>query len=180
MQGLAGYQQQDAHEYYQSLLNHLHSSRENATAKDSKTCNCLYHQIFFGRLKSTVTCLTCKNETVVEDPFAELCLDLHDLRQQAKRKKLDPKSAASKALLDDAKLELTQCLKSFTTPERLAPDAYTCRSKECGDTPQRSRKHLTIRKLPPALCIQLKVGIVGSDSNHFPPFPLKCLSPRDR
>ena len=50
-----------------------------------------------------------------------------------------------------------QCLRNFTSPEKLAPDAYSCRSKECANTPQRARKHLTIKKLPPTLCIQLKV-----------------------
>ena len=167
---LAGYAQQDAHEYFQSLLDHLHISSGCDLPKDQKNCSCLYHQIFYGKLKSTVTCLSCKNVTVVEDPIVDLSLDL---RQQAKRRKLSgPKSggAGGKGAVDEnAPLELSQCLKNFTTPEKLTGDAYTCRSRECGDTPQKARKHLTIKKLPPALCIQLKVR-----SLHLPhlPFPI--------
>ena len=154
---LAGYAQQDAHEYFQSLLDHLHSSSGCATSKDRKDCNCLYHQIFYGRLRSTVTCLACKNQTVVEDPIVDLSLDLV---QQAKKRKLNPKGAGvngKNSVPENAPLELSQCLKSFTTSEKLTGDSYTCRSKECGDMPQKARKHLTIRKLPPALCIHFKV-----------------------
>jgi len=82
-----------------------------------------------------------------------------DLRQQVKRRKLDPKTAGGKASTGEEPLELIACLKNFTTPEKLGVDAYTCRSKECGNSPQRARKHLTIKKLPPTLCIQLKVHL---------------------
>ena len=155
---MAGYQQQDAHEYFQSLIDHLHNSTRTPSStfdtKDSKNCSCLFHQIFYGKLRSTVTCLSCRNQTTADEPFVDLSLDL---RQQAKRRKLDPKPAGTKTPPEDAPLELTQCLRNFTRQEKLAPDAYTCRSKECGNTPQRARKHLTIKKLPPTLCIQLKV-----------------------
>ena len=103
-----------------------------------------------------MTCLACRNQTTAEDPIVDLSLDL---RQQAKRRKLGPKPAGTKTPPEDAPLELVQCLRNFTGPEKLAPDAYTCRSRECGNTPQRARKHLTIKKLPPTLCIQLKVGL---------------------
>ncbi|KAI4149025.1 MAG: hypothetical protein LQ340_004820 [Diploschistes diacapsis] len=153
---LAGYAQQDAHEYFQSLLDHLHISSGCTTSKDKKDCNCLYHQLFYGKLRSTVTCLSCKNMTVVEDPIVDLSLDL---RQQAKRRRLNPKASGlnNKSNMEEsAPLELSQCLKSFTAPEKLFSDTYVCHSRECGDTPQKARKHLTIKKLPPALCIQLK------------------------
>jgi ubiquitin carboxyl-terminal hydrolase 22/27/51 len=161
LKALSGYQQQDAHEYFQELLDHLHvSSGCGNNGKDTKNCGCLYHQIFFGTLRSTITCLSCRNQTVTEDPIVDLSLDL---RQQAnKRRKLtdkDSKGQSGKHNQEEAPLELTQCLKSFTTPEKLAPDSYNCRSKECGSTAQRARKHLTIRKLPPTLCIQLKVSV---------------------
>jgi ubiquitin carboxyl-terminal hydrolase 22/27/51 len=75
-----------------------------------------------------------------------------NLRQQVKRRKLDPKVNGA-----ETPLELSTCLKNFTSSEKLEVDAYTCQSKECGATPQKARKHLTIKKLPPTLCIQLKV-----------------------
>lgn len=149
IQDLAGYRQQDAHEYFQSLLNHLHSSEVSPKERTTKNCSCIYHQTFFGRLRSTVTCLKCKNITTAEDPIIDLSLDL---RNQVKRRKLEPK-----VITGEEPLELSGCLKNFTSPEKLGPDAYTCKSPECGGHPQRSRKHLTIKRLPPALCIQLKV-----------------------
>ena len=88
--------------------------------------------------------------TVSEDPIIDLSLDL---RQQIKKRKLEPKSPSIGHPLD-----LITCLKNYTSPEKLPNDAYTCRSEECGDTPQRAKKHLTIKKLPPALCIQIKVA----------------------
>lgn len=132
------------------MLDQLHSSSGCMKSKDSKACSCLYHQTFFGKLRSTVTCLQCRNVTVAEDPIIDLSLDL---RTQVKRRKLDPKTAGTEAPLD-----LSTCLRNFTTSEKLQTDAYTCKSDECGNTPQRARKHLTIKKLPPTLCIQLKVS----------------------
>ena len=146
---LSGYRQQDAHEFFQALLDHLHSSEVHSKERVSKNCSCIYHQTFFGRLRSTVTCLKCKNVTTAEDPIVDLSLDL---RSQVKRRKMDPKLTNI-----EEPLELSACLKSFTSPEKLSPDAYTCRSSDCGGTHQRSRKHFTIKRLPPTLCIQLKV-----------------------
>ena len=156
-QDLSGYQQQDAHEYFQSLIDHLHSSSGcTNNGKDSKNCSCLYHQIFFGKLRSTVTCLTCRNITVVEDPIVDLCLDLR--QQREKRRKTDQKGGTPvKNSTDEPPLDLVQCLRNFTSPEKLQAGDYECKSKECGNTPQRVRKHLTIKKLPPSLCVTLKV-----------------------
>ncbi|KAA6409092.1 MAG: ubiquitin carboxyl-terminal hydrolase 2 [Lasallia pustulata] len=145
---LAGYRQQDAHEYFQFMLDQLHQMSVCAEEKDSRSCECLYHQSFYGKFRSTVTCLACKNVTTAGDPFIDLSLDLH---HQAKRRKIDVGLPSN-----EAPLELTGCLRSFTSSERLPPDAYTCKSEKCQNTPQRAMKHVTIKKLPPSLCIQLK------------------------
>ena len=85
-------------------------------------------------------------------------LDLNlDLRHHAKRRKMDTKAPGAKPPPDDAPLELTQCIRHYTSPEKLGPDSYICRARECGNIPQRAKKHQTIKKLPPTLCIQLKV-----------------------
>ena len=55
-------------------------------------------------------------------------------------------------------LELSNCLKNFTSPEKLIGD-YNCKSMECDSTAQRAMKQMTIKKLPPAMCIQLKVCV---------------------
>ena len=55
-------------------------------------------------------------------------------------------------------LELSNCLHNFTSPEKLGGE-YKCKSKQCNNTAQKAKKHMTIKKLPPAMCIQLKVCI---------------------
>ena len=151
---LEGYKQQDAHQYFQSILNQLHISSGCTNLKSSKDCSCLYHQTFFGKLRSTVTCLQCRNITEAEDPIVDLSLDL---RHQIKKRKLEGGKAAAEAPLD-----LETCLKNFTTPEKLGADTYKCKSDRCLDTHQRARKHMTIKRLPPTLCIQLKVSEIAS------------------
>ena len=143
-----GYKQQDAQEYFLSLINNLHNS-VGCQRLNTKNCQCLYHQTFAGKLRSTITCLACKNVTITEDPITDLSLELH---QQVKRRKVDGKSANV-----DAPLELSNCLQNYTSSERLGADGYRCESKICKATQQRARKHVTIKKLPPAMCIQLKV-----------------------
>ena len=151
-QNLAGYSQQDAHEYFQSLLDHLHKTSDCANRKDSKKCDCLYHQIFYGKLRSTVMCLNCRNVTITDEPIVDLALDL---RQANKRKKQDPKESPLKPSQDKTPLELTHCLRDFTSPEKLAD--YKCPNSQCSGANARGRKHLTIKNLPATLCIVLKV-----------------------
>lgn len=146
------------------MLDQLHQMSVCAEEKDSRSCECLYHQSFYGKFRSTVTCLACKNVTTAGDPFIDLSLDLH---HQAKRRKLDVGLPSN-----EAPLELTGCLGSFTSSERLPPDAYTCKSEKCQNTPQRALKHVTIKKLPPSLCIQLKASILPTLHYPSPTLPL--------
>ncbi|MCJ1308615.1 hypothetical protein MMC25_002268 [Agyrium rufum] len=146
---LEGVKQQDAHQYFQSFLNQLHLSSGKGSPKASKDCTCFYHQIFAGKLQSTVLCLTCRNVSETEDPIIDLSLDI---RHQAKKRKMDSNAKAN----PDSPLELETCLKNFTASEKLGADAYKCRSDICRDTHQRARKHLTIKRLPPTMCITFK------------------------
>lgn len=66
-----------------------------------------------------------------------------------KRRKLDGKATGA-----EAPLELLACLTNFISTEKIT---YTCGSGQC--KLGRAKKHLTIKKLPPTLCIQLKVGV---------------------
>jgi ubiquitin carboxyl-terminal hydrolase 22/27/51 len=47
-----------------------------------------------------------------------------------------------------------QCLARFTATEKLGVNEYNC--SKCA-APREATKQLTIKRLPPVLCIQLKV-----------------------
>ncbi|VEU23025.1 DEKNAAC104243 [Brettanomyces naardenensis] len=167
---LAGYSEQDAHEFWQFLIHQLHKNdtkcsknRESTPSLDSGSsssgddkylaanplfnCDCITHRTFAGELQSTLTCVECGNERVTVDPMLDLSLEIQEKREPMKT--------------------LDECLRKFTKPERL-DILYDCRSckKKTGVT-----KQLKIRKLPPTLCIQLKrfehVGVSTKIDAHI-------------
>ncbi|KAM0120796.1 hypothetical protein ACP6JC_002600 [Aspergillus fumigatus] len=142
---LAGYHQQDAHEYYQFLVDKLHTSTEGHVDDHDQGCSCFFHQTFYGKLKSSVMCDNCGNITKTEDPMLDLSLDV---QVQAKKR------AMGGGVGPSATPTLNGCLESFTSPERLMAGVYNC--SECGGTPQKATKRLRIKKLPAILCMQLK------------------------
>ncbi|KAF1956523.1 ubiquitin carboxyl-terminal hydrolase 2 [Byssothecium circinans] len=141
-EALAGYQQQDAHEYMQFMLNTLHL--QNDGSPDSEDCDCIIHQTFSGKLSSTVTCDNCRNTTTALDPYMDLSLDVRNL---PKKRKLESGAGA------DAQLDLRDCLDRFTGREKLGAAEYTCRNCDGG---QNATKQLSIKQLPPVLSIHLK------------------------
>lgn len=144
-QALAGYQQQDAHEYMQFILNTLHLNNGGSSDSGSEDCSCVVHSTFYGKLSSTVTCDSCRNVTTALDPYMDLSLDI---RNQTKKRKHN----ADKAV--EAPLDLRDCLERFTAKEKLGSAEYTCRN--C-DSPQNATKQLSIKRLPPVLAVHLKV-----------------------
>jgi ubiquitin carboxyl-terminal hydrolase 22/27/51 len=148
--GLAGYHQQDAHEYMQFLLNALHTA--NGGLAHEADCECVVHKTFSGKLQSVVTCDKCNNRTIAHDPFMDLSLDLrsHVKHKLGGDKKKDKDDGSSVMKLED-------CLKRFTSSERLPAAEYRCRN--C-DAPRDATKQFGILKLPPCLCIHLKVGFL--------------------
>lgn len=143
---MAGYRQQDAHEYFQFLVNSLHSCTPGHSESYDTKCECFFHQTFYGELRSSVMCHKCGKTTHTYDPMADLSLDV---QLQNKKRKLGRSTASSTTAT------LTGCLDSYTAVEDLHADAaYHC--EKCGNTPQRASKRLQIRKLPVILCMQLK------------------------
>ncbi|KAI4664850.1 uncharacterized protein J4E79_003148 [Alternaria viburni] len=142
-EALAGYQQQDAHEYMQFILNTLHQANGGST-DDSEDCKCVVHQAFCGKLSSTVTCDNCRNVTTAQDPYMDLSLDV---RIQGKKRKIKEEKG------EETPLDLRDCLERFTVKEKLGSAEYTCRN--C-DSPQNATKQLSIKRLPPVLSIHLK------------------------
>ena len=163
--GLAGYSQQDAHEYLGFILNSLHAAN---TAEDddsqglitqprdaaTRDCPCVIHQTFGGLLKSTVTCSTCKNTTTALDPFMDLSLDIRNSPTALKQKKLKLINGTS-TTRETLPMDLTECLDRFTSAETLSAEGgnYHCRS--CGGA-QEAKKRLSLVRLPPVVPIHLK------------------------
>jgi len=82
----------------------------------------------------------------------DLSLDL-----QVRVKTQKAKSRGPEAGNVNQPINLASCLRTFTSREKLQPDTYTCTSQTCGGVPQKASKELGIKKLPPVLCMQLKV-----------------------
>ncbi|KAF8193930.1 hypothetical protein K438DRAFT_1828278 [Mycena galopus ATCC 62051] len=131
---LAGYQQQDAHEFFISTLNHIHSTSRGST---NVSCNCIIHSTFAGQLQSDVVCERCGNVTSTVDPMLDISLEL--------------RGKAGETV--SAENTLTGCLKRYTQPEKLGPKQYSC--SKCKGAHE-SSKRLSIRKLPPVLSFQFK------------------------
>lgn len=155
---LAGYSQQDAHEFLGSILNSLHAAtieddEGKHSHKDAKHCQCIIHQTFGGLLKSTVTCSSCKTTTTALDPFIDLSLDIRSV-PVTKKKKLSLINGTS-TVKEFAPMDLTECLGRFTSTETLSAEAgsYNCRT--CS-SPQEAKKKFSLSRLPPVVPIHLK------------------------
>lgn len=164
-QALAGYGQQDAHEYFQFILNQLHESSGFDSPHAANDCECIAHKTFSGRLRSTVSCLTCGTLSVTYDPIVDISLDI--------RPEISRSTPATP-------LSLVDCLRNFASPERLpAVEGYLCESAECKRTAQIVTKHLTFKKLPATLCIHIKRYQLGNRESstekklHRVEFPLE-------
>lgn len=146
---MAGYHQHDAHEWYQYLIDKLHLCTEGHSENSQDSCRCFFHKTFYGKLRSTVTCDKCGNITRTDEPMIDLSLDV---QIQAKKRAMGGIGSSGTPTLNG-------CLESFTTPEKLMADVYTC-DDECGGTPQKATKQMQIKKLPAFLCMQLKVCLL--------------------
>ncbi|KAF9048837.1 cysteine proteinase [Panaeolus papilionaceus] len=131
---LAGYAQQDAHEFFISALNQIHQTSRGCT---NVSCNCIIHSTFAGQLQSDVKCERCGNITSTIDPMLDISLELKSRTGEA------PSSENT----------LGACLRRFTQPEKLGSKEYSC--AKCGKAHEAS-KRLSIRKLPPVLSFQFK------------------------
>lgn len=134
-ENLAGYSQQDAHEYWQFILNHIHqdyklANSSNLSKDDSHSCKCIVHTSFQGSLKSSIVCPECENDSkTTMDPFIDLSLGIKN------------------------KNTLNECLEGFHKKEQLHDYDFFCENCQSQQNPI---KQLTINNLPPVLVLQLK------------------------
>lgn len=135
---LAGFQEQDAHEFWQILLNEFHTDYErimhNIQQPVPKDCQCITHTTFSGELQSSIKCGSCDSITKTIDPVIDFSLEIRNKKHSTKQ------------------LSLYDCLDLFTSEEKLDV-MYTCQN--CGDK-SKATKSLKIKTLPPVLSIQLK------------------------
>ncbi|ODV82430.1 cysteine proteinase [Suhomyces tanzawaensis NRRL Y-17324] len=138
---LAGFQEQDAHEFWQFILNEFHLDHERiqtnlghaSPSLSDSGCTCITHTTFAGELQSSIQCLSCKSVTRTIDPMMDLSLEINHLKNKKG-------------------VTLYDCLDLYTLEEKLDV-MYTCRS--CGEK-TKAIKSLKIKTLAPVVSIQLK------------------------
>ncbi|KAG0035190.1 hypothetical protein BGZ82_005377 [Podila clonocystis] len=145
---LAGYAQQDAHEFFISALNQIHAKSPNTKLHH---CSCVIHKTFAGVLQSDVTCLNCANVTSAFDPILDISLDLRPTRRSKSNGVNKVRGVDEK---NDGPNSLADCLDRYTHPEKLGTNEYNC--SKCGKTGQEATKQLSMKVLPPVLSFQLK------------------------
>ncbi|WFD18762.1 ubiquitinyl hydrolase 1 [Malassezia caprae] len=136
--------QEDAHEYLRLLLESMQQasvcfSGKDVPPNDPLLATTLVQQIFGGRLRSRVTCHSCRHHSDTYDPAMDLSLDV--------RKGIN---------------NVKQALEAFTAPEALA-DKYQCDSCRARVD---ATKRFTVDRAPLALTVHLKrFGLLGNKIN---------------
>ncbi|EPY88644.1 ubiquitin carboxyl-terminal hydrolase 22 [Camelus ferus] len=156
---LAGYEQQDAHEFLIAALDVLHrhckGDDSGKKADNPNHCSCIIDQIFTGGLQSDVTCQVCHGVSTTIDPFWDISLDL-----PGSSTPFWPLSPGSEGSVVNGESHvtgtttLTDCLRRFTRPEHLGSSAKI-KCSGCHSY-QESTKQLTMKKLPIVACFHLK------------------------
>jgi ubiquitin carboxyl-terminal hydrolase 22/27/51 len=166
---LAGYEQQDAHEFFIAVLDvlHHHSGGQTPTVTQPGHCSCIVDQTYNGRLQSDVQCQTCKSVSTTVDPFRDISLDLapsmvtnrtstpvetNDI--QSDRASPASSTNSGETLLSAVPTTLYECLDRFTRPESLGSESKI-KCNQCHSY-QESTKKLSIKKLPIVTCFHLK------------------------
>ncbi|XP_078151023.1 ubiquitin-specific protease 22 [Carex rostrata] len=155
---LASYEQQDAHEFFISILDRIHDN----LVEDQQISNhngqgdcCIAHRIFSGILRSDVTCTYCGFTSTTYDPCIDLSLDLdstHLSRQTARNGEKETKQKHNQN--QSGPTTLMRCLEKFTRPERLDNEQkFYC--QKCKER-RESLKQMSIRKLPLVLSFHVK------------------------
>ena len=148
---LASYEQQDAHEFFISLLDALHETggKTKNGSRGHGDCECIAHRVFSGLLRSDVTCMACGFTSTTFDPCMDISLDLDTNFSLAEKGKKPIKQNEEGSMST-----LFGCLDLFTRLEKLGSDQklYCQNCKERQD----SLKQMSIGKLPLVLSLHVK------------------------
>lgn len=129
---LAGYEQQDAHEFLIALLDGLHShcvTGGRSSLASGRDCDCVVHRTFQGLMRSDLVCLGCSSLSVTRETFVDVSLEV----------------------LPGLESSLYDCLDRFTSLEDIG--LVTC---EVCSASRPFSKQLSLDLLPVVLCIHLK------------------------
>lgn len=177
---MAGYEQQDAHEFLMTLLNALQShmapldptvegeggaAEASANSQPAPRDQGFVHRVFCGMLQSDVSCMHCDATSSVYEPFLDLSLPLES----------KTKGAATPAQQRSPPPQhLSECLTHFMSSEVLTEPNVKCES--CGQMVQRT-KQLTIERLPNVLILHVKRFDAVNDRKIADPiiFPATAL-----
>ncbi|KAK3435797.1 hypothetical protein EUGRSUZ_C00512 [Eucalyptus grandis] len=129
---LASYEQQDAHEFFISMLDGIHEKVD----KDRRR---LQSQVFSGILRSNVMCMACGFTSTTYDPCLDISLDLEQ-------------NQCGSAKATSAKLH--HSCNGEAEPKRLGSDQKLF-CQQC-QVSQESLKQMSIRKLPLVSCFHIK------------------------
>lgn len=159
---LAGYKQQDAHEFFISAIDGFHANLANA-ARPGKSksagdgdCECIVHQVFSGQLRSDVACTVCGFSSTAHDPCIDISLDLEPPSTHSDLNLSNGHGGRSVRGFQMASgaTTLYGCLDRFTRLERLGSgEKFYCQNCK---VPQDSVKQMSVRKLPLVLCLHIK------------------------
>ncbi|KAH7688489.1 ubiquitin carboxyl-terminal hydrolase 22/27/51 protein [Dioscorea alata] len=157
---LASYEQQDAHEFFISMLDGIHEKvDEHKPASPGNEECCIAHRVFSGILRSDVTCTICGFTSTTYDPCVDISLDLDSNHSSIKvaSSKSHASNGETQSISGSQNFDISTlrgCLERFTRPERLGSDQkFFC--QHC-QVRQESLKQMSIRKLPLVTCFHIK------------------------
>ncbi|XP_010541945.1 PREDICTED: ubiquitin carboxyl-terminal hydrolase 22-like [Tarenaya hassleriana] len=154
---LASYEQQDAHEFFISVLDRIHEKPEKDEQKLQNTGTvdcCIAHKVFSGILRSDVMCMACGFTSTTYDPCIDISLDLEPNQGSSAKTPSGNSALTPNKERDLKKSTLLGCLDLFTRPEKLGSDQkFFC--QHCQER-QESLKQMSIRKLPLVSCFHIK------------------------
>ncbi|KAK9682897.1 hypothetical protein RND81_10G105000 [Saponaria officinalis] len=150
----ATYEQQDAHEFFISILDQIHEkeSKNSKLTVDVRDCECIAHQVFSGLLRSDVTCTVCGAISTTYDPCVDISLDLNmRIVSPAAHRVSRPTTQSNDSI---SMCTLSNCLDHFTRSEKLGAD-QKLHCENCHER-RESLKQMSFKELPLVLCFHIK------------------------
>lgn len=134
---LSEWRQEDAHEFWMSLVSRL---QEDSVPKGEKLRSSIIHDIFGGTAEQRITCKKCGHVSTTNQDFYDLSVSFSPRQQTTKRYSLD------------------QSINDFFTPETIRPSSshgkgYKCENCQSETSALRS---VSIKDAPEYLTVHIK------------------------